>query len=105
MLPDLNLNEILENTNDRPSSSPGHEDAKPIAKPKAVVSLTRDDRDSASPGAEETLPQQADGFDWAEETILSGLSDGMAALAIKPEGTGYLGQWLPYVCLDVTHHY
>lgn len=49
-------------------------------------------RDSASPGAEESLPLQADGFDWAEETTLSGLSDGMAALSIKPEGTGYLGK-------------
>lgn len=49
-------------------------------------------RDSASPGAEETLPQKPDGFDWVEETTFSSLSDGMAALSMKPEGTGYLGE-------------
>lgn len=48
-------------------------------------------RDSASPTAEESLPLQADGFDWVEQETLSELSDGMAALAIRPEGTGYLG--------------
>lgn len=51
-------------------------------------------RESTSPAAEETLPLQADGFDWAEQETLSELSDGMAALAIRPEGTGYLGKAL-----------
>ncbi|KAI9370734.1 fungal-specific transcription factor domain-containing protein [Aspergillus egyptiacus] len=42
--------------------------------------------------APETLPQQADGFDWAENRITLGdLTDGMAALSIKPEGAGYFG--------------
>ena len=42
--------------------------------------------------APETLPQHSDGFDWAEREIsLSGLTDGMAALSIKPEGSGYFG--------------
>ncbi|KAJ5885154.1 hypothetical protein N7495_009664 [Penicillium taxi] len=42
--------------------------------------------------APEALPQQADGFDWAEkELALSDVTDGMAALSIKPEGTGYFG--------------
>ncbi|KAF4222679.1 hypothetical protein CNMCM8980_007841 [Aspergillus fumigatiaffinis] len=42
--------------------------------------------------APEALPQQADGFDWAENRITVGdLTDGMAALSIKPEGTGYFG--------------
>lgn len=49
-------------------------------------------RESASPGPEEALPQQADGFDWVEEITISGLSDGMAALSIMPEGAGYLGE-------------
>lgn len=42
--------------------------------------------------APEALPQQADGFDWAENRITLGdLTDGMAALSIKPEGAGYFG--------------
>ncbi|KKK13877.1 hypothetical protein P175DRAFT_0435167 [Aspergillus ochraceoroseus IBT 24754] len=42
--------------------------------------------------APEALPQQADGFDWAENKITVGdLTDGMAALSIKPEGAGYFG--------------
>ncbi|KAL2009100.1 hypothetical protein VTN00DRAFT_7294 [Thermoascus crustaceus] len=45
-----------------------------------------------SDSASEALPQQADGFDWAEkELTLSDLTDGMAALSIKPEGAGYFG--------------
>ncbi|KAJ5909907.1 hypothetical protein N7504_004550 [Penicillium tannophilum] len=40
----------------------------------------------------EALPLQADGFDWAEkELTLGDLTDGMAALSIKPEGAGYFG--------------
>ena len=42
--------------------------------------------------APESLPQQADGFDWAEKGLSVGeLTDGMAALSIKPEGAGYFG--------------
>lgn len=41
----------------------------------------------------ESLPREADGFDWAEhEFPLGGLSDGMAALSIDPAGAGYLGK-------------
>jgi len=48
--------------------------------------------DSSSP-ALESLPQDADGFDWTENAISLGeLSDGMAALSINPEGAGYLGK-------------
>lgn len=40
----------------------------------------------------EAVPQQADGFEWAEREIsLSDLADGMAALSIRPEGAGYFG--------------
>ncbi|KAJ5124206.1 uncharacterized protein N7515_008031 [Penicillium bovifimosum] len=41
--------------------------------------------------APEALPQQADGFDWAEKEITRDLTDGMAALSIRPEGAGYFG--------------
>lgn len=48
-----------------------------------------------SDSASEALPQQADGFDWAEkELTLSDLTDGMAALSIKPEGAGYFGPFV-----------
>jgi len=51
-------------------------------------------RESSSPAPEEKLPLQADGFDWFERETLSELSDGMGALSIQPEGTGYLGEQL-----------
>jgi transcriptional regulatory protein GAL4 len=42
--------------------------------------------------AAEAVPQQADGFEWAEREIsLGDLADGMAALSIRPEGAGYFG--------------
>jgi hypothetical protein len=41
----------------------------------------------------ESLPLEADGFDWTEkETELNDVADGMAALSINPEGAGYLGR-------------
>jgi transcriptional regulatory protein GAL4 len=40
----------------------------------------------------ESLPREADGFDWTENEINMGaVADGMAALSINPEGAGYLG--------------
>ncbi|KAH8426456.1 putative C6 transcription factor (Gal4) [Aspergillus melleus] len=50
---------------------------------------TEADRTEPAP---EALPQKADGFDWTENKITVGdLTDGMASLSIKPEGTGYFG--------------
>lgn len=52
---------------------------------------TEADRTEPAP---EALPQKADGFDWTENKITVGdLTDGMASLSIKPEGTGYFGLW------------
>ncbi len=52
-------------------------------------------RGGSSSPAPESLPQDADGFDWSENAVSLGeLSDGMAALSINPEGAGYLGKWL-----------
>lgn len=49
-------------------------------------------KEKRSETASETVPQQADGFDWAErEVSLGELTDGMAALSIRPEGAGYFG--------------
>jgi transcriptional regulatory protein GAL4 len=53
-------------------------DASP---PVAIVA----DKESIS----ETVPDEADGFDWRED--IDDIADGMAALAIEPKGTGYLG--------------
>ncbi|KAL1305455.1 hypothetical protein AAFC00_002334 [Neodothiora populina] len=40
----------------------------------------------------EALPQEADGFDWKEETTdVDDLADGMASLTVEPSGIGYLG--------------
>ena len=53
--------------------------------------------------ASEALPQQADGFDWAEKEIsLGDLTDGMAALSIRPEGAGYFGKKQNYIELLVS---
>lgn len=38
------------------------------------------------------VPDEADGFDWIEEELKGNeLTDGMAALSINPQGTGYFG--------------
>ncbi|KAG4429339.1 hypothetical protein IFR05_015181 [Cadophora sp. M221] len=91
LLPDVDLEDLVTSASDKPLSRFFRNDSEPLRSEIADVQARDILRESASPGAEEALPQQADGFDWAEETTLSGLSDGMAALSIKPEGTGYLG--------------
>ncbi|KAJ5220067.1 hypothetical protein N7468_009271 [Penicillium chermesinum] len=80
---DATLRSLLQNqeTPPAPSSQTSSRHSTP-AKAEA---------DRAEP-APEALPQQADGFDWAEEKLTLGdLTDGMAALSIKPEGAGYFG--------------
>lgn len=50
------------------------------------------DREETPPYEHEALPQEADGFDWKEETgDLDELADGMASLSVEPSGIGYLG--------------
>ncbi|KAJ5692372.1 hypothetical protein N7462_001795 [Penicillium macrosclerotiorum] len=81
---DATLRSLLQNpevTPKAPSSKSSSRHSTP-AKPEA-------ERTEPAP---EALPQQADGFDWAEkELALGDLADGMAALSIKPEGAGYFG--------------
>jgi transcriptional regulatory protein GAL4 len=58
---------------------------------KKALLETEETRDETS--APESLPLEADGFDWTETAFrFSDISDGMAALSINPEGAGYLGQ-------------
>ncbi|KAJ5819863.1 hypothetical protein N7474_005454 [Penicillium riverlandense] len=81
---DATLRSLLQNPDAPPraSSSKSSSRHSTPAKPEA---------ERAEP-APEALPQQADGFDWAEKEITLGdLTDGMAALSIKPEGAGYFG--------------
>jgi len=41
----------------------------------------------------EAVPDEADGFEWQEKApSINDLTDGMAALSIEPNGTGYLGK-------------
>lgn len=93
LLPDANIDEILSSTENGTHPAPPQRNPAPVSRPGGGMSAGRASlRDSASPGAEESLPQKPDGFDWVEETTFSSLSDGMAALSMKPEGTGYLGE-------------
>ncbi|KFY15564.1 hypothetical protein V492_01905 [Pseudogymnoascus sp. VKM F-4246] len=92
LLPNANIDEILSSRKNGTTHALPQRNMTPVPKPVAAMSAgVTSPRDSASPGAEETLPQKPDGFDWVEGTMFNGLSDGMAALSIKPEGTGYLG--------------
>ncbi|KAJ5864689.1 uncharacterized protein N7529_006605 [Penicillium soppii] len=79
---DATLRSLLQNPEARAPSSKSSSRHSTPAKHEA---------EPAEP-APEALPQQADGFDWAEKEITLGdLTDGMAALSIKPEGAGYFG--------------
>ena len=81
---DATLRSLLQNREVRRRAPSSKSSTRPS-------SPTRLEADQGEP-APEALPEQADGFDWAEkELALSDISDGMAALSIKPEGTGYFG--------------
>ena len=48
--------------------------------------------EQASVPIPESLPQSFNGFDWSEDYEAKQLStDGMAVLAVNPQGVGYLG--------------
>lgn len=50
------------------------------------------------------VPDEADGFDWVEEELKGNeLTDGMAALSLNPQGTGYFGQASSSVLLRALH--
>lgn len=61
--------------------------------PASTSSQTRIKYSAASrPKVPNEAPDEADGFDWAEEEFGGNdISDGMAALSIKPQGSGYFG--------------
>lgn len=81
---DATLRSLLQNQ-EGPPRAPSSKSSSRHSTP------ARPEADRTEP-APEALPQQADGFDWAEkELTLGDLTDGMAALSIKPEGAGYFG--------------
>jgi transcriptional regulatory protein GAL4 len=67
--------------------------SRKTTKQSAKKSLLNEQDSHDASLALESLPREADGFDWTESAVrLSDLSDGMAALSINPEGAGYLGE-------------
>ncbi|BDD63378.1 hypothetical protein MAP00_008275 [Monascus purpureus] len=82
---DAVVNSLLQGRDCQPN--PGTP-SKPSSRHSTPI---KPDPDGAE-AAPEALPQQADGFDWAEKGLSLGeLTDGMAALSIRPEGAGYFG--------------
>lgn len=84
---DATVRSLLQDHETPPKTASSKSSSRHSTPAKADV-----DRTEAAP---EALPQHSDGFDWAEREIsLGGLTDGMAALSIKPEGSGYFGSYI-----------
>lgn len=95
-LPDLDVDEALAAiATSSPATPPAQ--VKTLAFPSdhrqhnttGLISSSKEQ--PAQESISEAVPEQADGFDWQEEA--NDLVDGMAALAVEPTGTGYLGGW------------
>lgn len=105
LLPNVDIEALLNSSSPQPSGDERLQEPERSQKPTSMAAPK--DGTAAPEAASEALPQLADGFDWAEkELTLSGLSDGMAALSIRPEGAGYLGTLLAtrsmvmFICLS-----
>jgi transcriptional regulatory protein GAL4 len=69
------------------------QDSEQILPSPPPPSVEKEPETSSVEPSSETVPQKADGFDWVEKEVsLGDLSDGMAALSVRPEGAGYLGR-------------
>lgn len=91
LFPGTDLDTVLSSSRSGNLVNPARNTATLSAKKPPTEELKEQENRDASP-ALESLPREADGFDWAENAVrLSELSDGMAALSINPEGAGYLG--------------
>ncbi|KID95655.1 C6 transcription factor (Gal4), partial [Metarhizium majus ARSEF 297] len=93
-LPDLDVDEALAAiATSSPATPPAQ--VKTLAFPSdhrqhSTTGLISSSKEQpAQESISEAVPEQADGFDWQEEA--NDLVDGMAALAVEPTGTGYLG--------------
>ena len=83
LLPDVDLEECLL------SGKVPHTPRRPSLPSTRLTVLPSQQVNALS----EALPDQADGFEWKEETPdLADLTDGMGALSVDPAGVGYLGK-------------
>lgn len=93
-LPDVDVDDALASlATASPSTQLAHVKTisfPPAQRPLGVTGLSSSSKDQdAHESISEAVPEEADGFDWQEEA--NDLVDGMAALAVEPTGTGYLG--------------
>ncbi|KAH8658118.1 lactose regulatory protein LAC9 [Xylariales sp. PMI_506] len=88
LLPDVDIEKSLASELDQPQVSPLAPEIKP-----ALISSPGPSRSvEQAAGTPESVPPEADGFDWQEKaSSVNDLTDGMASLAIEPAGHGYLG--------------
>ncbi|CAJ2509329.1 Uu.00g143550.m01.CDS01 [Anthostomella pinea] len=89
-LPDLDIEEALKLPDLHRSGEPSQAARSPSLS-RSTISTPGTDEVLLSPGntISEAVPDEADGFDWQEDA--NELADGMAALSVEPNGTGYLG--------------
>ena len=89
LFPGIDLDTVLSSIHSENSATSSSRSTTRSAKKPLLDEEGSRNANSAS----ESLPRDADGFDWTETAVrLSELSDGMAALSINPEGAGYLGK-------------
>ena len=95
LIPGVSLDSILTSYLQEPKASTVASSYHQTSSSSSKVS--QDVLDPVAPGNAagsgiESLPREAEGFDWAEHEFPSGgVADGMAALSINPAGAGYLG--------------
>lgn len=96
LLPGIDLDTVLSSVKSQnlAQSSSGNETQAAQKIPPAPSEEENQGRNSSLSPAPESLPLEADGFDWSESAVSLGeIADGMAALSINPEGAGYLGKY------------
>ena len=90
LLPGFDVDEVLSSC--RRDDSQNLDRKASVSTRNATSSVVRQHKTESKEGSE-TLPRNVDGFDWTETAIsVNEMSDGMAALAIDPQGAGYLGK-------------
>ena len=108
-MPGVDLDSVLGSFNDEvqdqePSFQSGSNGPQQAKETKATPGPKPSGPGRTVESGVESLPREADGFDWAEhEVTLGGLSDGMAALSINPDGAGYLGAFLRFSKTTITN--
>lgn len=97
-LPDLDVDAALSTIASTSRARQDSSTALPASQSRPDPFVKEEPKDDLSrEPISEAVPQEADGFDWQEEA--NDLVDGMAALAVEPTGTGYLG-WSPFYNLS-----